>query len=68
LADRLEEKAEAQDRGGVTFTAQSLGSLLTQHRSELGKLYALEIDESKNPNRYRFNLGDDTTATGLDSY
>jgi hypothetical protein len=68
LADHLEEKAEAQDRGGVTFTAQSLGSLLTQHRSELGELYALEIDESRNPNRYRFNLGDDTTATGLDSY
>lgn len=60
-------EARADDRE-YALTAAGLGSKLTSYHSQLAELYNLEVDEGGRTNKYRFDIDDDTTATGLSRF
>ncbi|MCU4718378.1 PriCT-2 domain-containing protein [Halapricum hydrolyticum] len=67
LVDRLNEVADSHNLSFTYSRPQGLGGKLSQYESELSELYNLEIHEG-HTNEYRFNVTDETTATGLGRY
>lgn len=65
LCDCLDTVVE---NGGFGLNAPGLGGKLSTYHGELGELYGLEIDTSGRTNKYRFDVGDDTSPTSLKRY